>query len=368
MYEGVSSMAKFCTSCGAALQEGAKFCIKCGAAVLTAPVETVSTAPVETALTAPVEAVSTSHVEAEGAAKEISQTNETLPQEKKSSLQNLLGSKAPEQIKSKITKETKDFARKILSEAGPSYGTAGEIALPQELTPFPEIAQGDGLFSVLKGGISGLLNGFKRVFGDKKRLVLVIALVITWLLVNLLASLGIFPLPVRFLSWLTAAQGSLIGGSIGKGLVAALLAQLIADQGMLQTVKSGLGQLGGIAKGLRGVAGPLLMGIAVALIVTNLMVSSNLQNTMVCIAAFLLSAKALTHHGFLRKFINALLPKAKDTTLTTLMRGWTLGFALFAAVSFLPGGGNGYVLGILLLLAGGIVTVVGRNKKEATAE
>ncbi|NLL89395.1 MAG: hypothetical protein GX228_10865, partial [Firmicutes bacterium] len=154
----------------------------------------------------------------------------------------------------------------------------------------------------------------------------------------------------------------------GKGLVAALLAQLIADQGMLQTVKSGLGQLGGIAKGLRGVAGPLLMGIAVALIVTNLMVSSNLQNTMVCIAAFLLSAKALTHHGFLRKFINALLPKANNTTLTTLMRGWTLGFALFAAVSFLPGGGNGYVLGILLLLAGGIVTVVGRNKKEATAE
>ena len=149
--------------------------IACGAAVLTAPVETVSTAPVETALTAPVEAVSTSHVEAEGAAKEISQTNETLPQEKKSSLQNLLGSKAPEQIKSKITKETKDFARKILSEAGPSYGTAGEIDLPQELTPFPEIAQGDGLFSVLKGGISGLLNGFKRVFGDKKRLVLVIA-------------------------------------------------------------------------------------------------------------------------------------------------------------------------------------------------
>jgi hypothetical protein len=50
------------------------------------------------------------------------------------------------------------------------------------------------------------------------------------------------------------------------------------------------------------------------------------------------------------------------------MGGWTLGFTLFAAVSFLPGGGNGYVLGILLLLAGGIVTVVGRNKKEATAE
>jgi len=50
------------------------------------------------------------------------------------------------------------------------------------------------------------------------------------------------------------------------------------------------------------------------------------------------------------------------------MRGWTLGFALFAALSFLPGGGNGYVLGILLLLAGGLVTVVNKNKKEASGE
>jgi hypothetical protein len=88
------------------------------------------------------------------------------------------------------------------------------------------------------------------------------------------------------LSWLTAAQGSLIGGTIGKGLVAALLAQLFADQAMLQTVKKGLGQLGGIAKDLRGAAGPLLIGIGVALIAGNLMMSSNLQNTMVCLSAF----------------------------------------------------------------------------------
>jgi hypothetical protein len=221
---------------------------------------------------------------------------------------------------------------------------------------------------VLKGGISGLLNGFKRVFGDKKRLVLVIALVITWLLVNFLASLGIFSLPVRFLSWLTAAQGSIIGGSIGKGLIAALLAQFITEHGMFQSVKRGLGQLGGMVKGSKGATGPLLIGLGVALIVSNMMISSHLQNTMICLAAFLLSAKALTHHGFLWKFIKALLPKAKNTTLTTLMGGWTMGFALFAAISFLPGGNNGYVLGALLLLAGEIVAILNRNKKEVTTE
>jgi hypothetical protein len=50
------------------------------------------------------------------------------------------------------------------------------------------------------------------------------------------------------------------------------------------------------------------------------------------------------------------------------MRGWTLGFALFAAISFLPGGNNGYVLGALLLLAGEIVAILNRNKKEVTTE
>ncbi|MEL7568275.1 MAG: zinc ribbon domain-containing protein [Dehalobacterium sp.] len=332
MKEGVSIMGKFCTSCGTALNEGAKFCAKCGA--------------------------NASHVLEEAG---------TLPEQATPNSETIL-SKAGKQMKIEAKIKAAAYAKSMFSEATPAYQSAGELALPAELTPLAGDFEAENLLSLLKIGIKGLAGGLKRTLHDKKRLVVVIALVITWLLVNLLVSLGIFPLPLRLLSWLTAAQGSLIGGSIGKGLVAALLAQLIADQGMLQTVKSGLGQLGGIAKGLRGVAGPLLMGIAVALIVTNLMVSSNLQNTMVCLAAFLLSAKALTHHGFLRKFINALLPKANNTTLTTLMRGWTLGFALFAAISFLPGGGNGYVLGILLLLAGGLVTVVNKNKKEASGE
>jgi hypothetical protein len=325
-------MGKFCTSCGAALGEGVKFCVKCGTAVLAAPAEVV------------------------GAANEISPP------------QDFFGSKAAGKIKTKVKKETKDYAGKVFSNAVPAYGTAGEITLPQGLTPFPAIADGEGLFSVLRSGLSRLKGGFKRTLGDKKRLVMVIALVIIWLLVNVLASSGIFPLPVRLLSWLTAAQGSFIGGTIGKGLVAALLAQLVADQGMLQTVKSGLGQLGGKAKGLRGAAGPLLIGLGVALIAGNLMMSSHLQNTMVCLAAFLLSAKALTHHGFLRRLINALLPKAQNTTVTTLMRGWALGFALFAVISFLPGGGNGYVLGSMLLVIGVILVLVNKNKKEVTAE
>jgi hypothetical protein len=47
--------------------------------------------------------------------------------------------------------------------------------------------------------------------------------------------------------------------------VAALLAQLIADQAMLQTVKKGLGQLGGIAKSSKDATVSLLIGLGIAL-------------------------------------------------------------------------------------------------------
>ena len=140
-------------------------------------------------------------------------------------------------------------------------------------------------------------------------------------------------------------------GTVGKGLVAALLTQIITDKSMFTALKSSIGQLGSTAKSGRGAVGPLLMGMGMALIACNMMISSNLQNTMVCIAAFLLSAKALPQKGFLRRLVTALLSKSNNNEVATVMGGWTLGFALFAAVSLLPGGRNGYILGVILLLA-----------------
>lgn len=325
-------MSKFCTSCGKELEAGTKFCHKCGAAVFS--------------------------ISAEAKAS----PNDIMPHK------DFLISKATEKIKEESNNKANHYVEKIFSDTVPAYELAGEIGLPLELAPFTTDFDGDGLFSVLKSGLGGLMGGFKRTLGDKKRITLVIALTIIWLLVNLLAALGIFPLPLRLLSWLTAAQGNLIGGTIGKGLVAALLAQIIVHKGMLTVLKSGLGQLGSILKSGKGKAVPLLLGSGAVLIVCNMMVSTNLQNTMVCIAGFTLSVKTLTQNGFLRRLIMGLLPKAKDVTITTIMGGWTLGFALFAVVSLLPGGRNGYLLGILLLVVGSILVITGRNKKGVMAE
>jgi hypothetical protein len=166
------------------------------------------------------------------------------------------------------------------------------------------------------------------------------------------------------LSWLTAAQGSLIGGSIGKGLVAVLFAQIITNEGMFSSVKEGIDKMTSATKGEKKAPGMLMIGMGIALIVCNLMVSSNFHNTMVCIAGFALSAKSLTQNGFLRRLTSKLLPKEKDITITTVMGGWTLGFAVFAAISFLPGLRNGYWFGIVLLVVGGIWIAANKNKKE----
>jgi hypothetical protein len=325
-------MGKFCTSCGTALSEGAKFCAKCGANA--APVPEESGARSEQA---------------------VPKHGDVL-------------TKVEKQIKNEVKTKASAYAQSVLSNRVPAFQSAGELALPSELSPNLGDFTGEGMLSLLKSGFKGLAGGFKKTLGDKKRLVVVVALAVVWLLVNLLAAFDIFPFPVRILSWLTAARGSLIGGSIGKGLVAALFAQVIADKGILKSLKSGMSQLVSSTKSGKQAFAPLLMGAGVALLVCNIMVSSTLQNTMVCIAGFALSAKALTQNGFLRRLTSALLPKANGSAVTALMSGWTLGFAAFTAVSLLPGGGNGYLLGLLLLIAGIILLAVGKNKKEVSPQ
>lgn len=321
-------MDKFCTSCGAALNKGAKFCAKCG-----------------------VNASSVS--EEAGALADQTMTNSEIFQ-----------SKINERVKAETKIKATAYAKDIFADAVPAYLSAGELALPLELLPATGDLDGEGLFSLLKNGFAGIVSSFKRTLSDKKRLGIVIVLAVVWLVVNVFVALGIFPLPIQVLSWLTAAQGSVIGGSIGKGLVAAFFAQMISDKDMIQSLKSGIGQLTTTVKGSKKVYVPLLLAAGIALIVCNMMISSSLQNTMVCIAGFALSAKAMTRNGFLSRLIAALLPKAKDAAITAIMGGWALGFALFAVVSFLPGGFNGYIAGAAALIAGAIMMMLSIKKKE----
>lgn len=261
--------------------------------------------------------------------------------------------------------EVTTYTNKIFSNAAPAYKEVGELTLPLELAPGMGDLVDVKLFSVLKSGFGELISGFKITLANKRLLVLVAVLTFVWLLVNLLAALGFFPLPVRLLSWLTAARGSLIGGSIGKGLVAALMAQIITDKQMFKGVKGGMSQLLALLKRGSKAYSPLLMGAGASLIACNMMLASNLQNTMVCLAGFALSAKALTRNGFLRGFISSLLPNTSQTGISSVMGGWTVGFALFILVSLIPGRYNGYIVGATLLIAGIVLMILNNKKKEA---
>ncbi len=324
-------MSKFCASCGSSLNEGAKFCAKCGA----------NAAPVtEKARALPNQTTANTTV--------LSEVNE--------------------KVKPEVKMSEATHVKSVFTSATPAYQMIGDLTLPLELVPAMGDMPREGLWYLLKNGFRGLAASFKRTLQDKKRLSIVIALAAVWLLVNILAALDIFPMPIRVLSWLTAAQGSLIGGSIGKGLVAALFAQIFTNKGMLPSIKSGISKLTAGIKGGKKTVAPLMMGMGASLIVCNMMMSSYLQSTMVCIAGFALSAKALAQNGFLRGLTTAFLPKAKDITITIVMGGWALGFILFAAISLLPGLRNGYWLGILLIIVGGILIVANKNEKEANIQ
>lgn len=49
------------------------------------------------------------------------------------------------------------------------------------------------------------------------------------------------------------------------------------------------------------------------------------------------------------------------------MQGWALGFLLFTGLCLLPGRGNGYLGGLLLLAAFVVLKFWGKDKKEVAA-
>jgi hypothetical protein len=152
---------------------------------------------------------------------------------------------------------------------------------------------------------------------------------------------------------------------VGKGLVVAMMAQLLTDKHMLKSVTGGIRQLIPMFKGGIKAYSSLLLGAGAGLIVSNMMVTSNLQNTMVSIAGFALSAKALMGNGLLRRLTSSLMPKNGNAGVSSVMGGWTLGFALYILVSLIPGGHNGYIFGAVLFIVGIILMILKNNKKVA---
>ncbi|MDD3889397.1 MAG: zinc ribbon domain-containing protein [Syntrophomonadaceae bacterium] len=327
-------MSKFCVACGIQLKDDAKFCTGCGAAVTT---------------------------------------EELLKEPKQNLVKNDISEEVPSIIKEKTPKTVKQLLNTSFAPV-----TAGETTLSQELFPLsmPEIAN---VFGVIGSGIKRILGGFTAAFRDKKQLIPALVLGALWVLLIFLPIVGIDSAPVKFLSWLTFAQGGLnggiisqIGGILGKGLLAALFTSLIIDKSTLGQIKVGISTLTGGLKGDKITLASWLLGMALALILYNLMVgSTSLQNSMAAIACLGLSLRGLANGGgFAWQFFTSLLYKksASTTGIQRFMAGWAAGFALALVVSVLPGGINGYILGGILFIAAGIAKLIGGKSEEVTVQ
>ena len=319
-------MSKFCRNCGAQLKPDVKFCASCGVEVQVADAQTLAVPSV--------------------------------------------GATA-----------------KMAASASFASATAGESCFTHALPGAGEISAAIGPLKVLFQSLSGLFRGFGSAIKDKKRWIPALILALLWFILTLLPLLGINPMPVKLLSFLTFAGGGtsngitgLVGGVVGKGVFAYFLMSLVMPLTRGQKPFAGVGR--GIKQFFQSIGAkslaqfsPLLLGAGAALIGYNFMAgNASIQNSMVGIASILLSLRSLSNKtGFLRKFFLSFSKKVGANSTSTgayvnrLIAGWTSGFAIGIVISSLKIGSLSLLLGAILLLTAVILGFVSRGSKEVAS-
>lgn len=230
--------------------------------------------------------------------------------------------------------------------------------------------------------IAGYIRQSLAVLKNPRQLLPTFVLGLVWLVLALLGSLGINPLPVRILSFLTFAQGGMfggvlgaVGGIIGKVAVAAFLNAAIVPLFQKKAPFSGIG--GGI-KGFFGslavkslaALSPLSGGVGLSLLLYAFMNSTqSLQNSMVGIIGFFMLLQNIGRQGGflwgLAFSVAGSISKGRTPAYLSVSRcisGMTLGFALGVALSVIGLRWCGW-LGIILLVATLVFAIVSKKQK-----
>ncbi|NLL00959.1 MAG: EscU/YscU/HrcU family type III secretion system export apparatus switch protein [Clostridiales bacterium] len=220
---------------------------------------------------------------------------------------------------------------------------------------------------------------------NPKQMIPTVVLGVFWLVLALLGSYGINPLPVRIISFITFAQGGMfgnvlgaIGGILGKLLVVAFLNAAVIP--LFQKKSPFSGVIGGIkgffealaVKSISSVA-PLLGGVGFSLLLYAFMNSTqSLQNSVVGIIGFIMLLKNIGRQGgFLWGLIfSAVSSISKGKTpsyiaITRGLSGMTLGFVLGVTLSAIRLSWCVW-LGAGFLLFALIFTIIARSKKEVS--
>ena len=310
----------FCTKCGNKLPDNAKFCDKCGNPVGSVP-------------------------------NNQSVNNQTPAQT------------PPVQSTVKRAPEPQAFRFSALNVSGEAaYGAIGNTAMSAVSNAIP------GPGKVIGTSVKQFFTSIGAAFKDPKRLIPAFVLAVVWLVLNILQSCGINPVPTRNLSFLTFANGGMsggffgaVGGIVGKGVFAYALVSLIGLFSRKGGVKRSFGET---LKGAFGVSlntlWAYLTGIGAAMLL-YLFISGGATRIsfMGGIAASFLAARAALNNGFLRQLLGSFTKRKSpsDPNVQGLIRGLSVGFA---ASAFIGLSNINLILIIIgsLLLVGGIVMMI----------
>ena len=235
---------------------------------------------------------------------------------------------------------------------------------------------------------SALINGIKgipKVLKNKKLLIFTVVMALIWIVLTVLPIFHINPAAVKILSFLTCAQGGLrsgipgiIGGTIAKGVWAYFVFSLIVPIFSGKLPLSVMGRdlntfFSSLAMKNTKALAQLLSGISLALISYNFLAGeASLQNSMVGLAAFSVSVRALRNKaGFLQGFVTSILRKHSkgampdSNTIARFLAGWAFGFVIAILLSATRISIIAYIFGVLLLIAAFILYKKSGRSKEA---
>jgi len=261
----------------------------------------------------------------------------------------------------------------------PAY--AGETALSQSGVLGNGVLSSVNPIRLVFTQAAGYFRNIASSFRNAKKLIPAIVLAVIWVILILLPRLGINPLPVKILSFITFAQGGLsnnvfrmFGGVVGKGLfaylVTALVLPIFRKQNPFKAIGSGIKGTVGSFKSMGENIVPMLAGAGIALIFFNFIAGySSLWKSMGAVTASLLALRAIGSNGFMTRLFNSVLNrKSHKADAKSVLAGMGTGFAIAIPISAIPFVYICYCVGGGLLFTAFVVFVVKKIVKRSVRQ
>lgn len=204
---------------------------------------------------------------------------------------------------------------------------------------------------------------------DPKKIIIPLVLSIIWLICSLLPRLGISNSPIKLISYLSFAEGgisnsipSIIGGLIGKGLVAYFYTTLFDfKNNSIKPLLSGLKNSVSIISTIKNGLPTLVFGAGISLLLSNfLMGSVDSNKSMILWVCFILSIISSQSNGFLTQLLTSI--KGLDTQ--TINHGLSFGLLISIGMSLTNIPIILYVLGVCLIVLSIILHFLPIKNKE----